>query len=74
MIQEHDQIVLTADIEGTPFVEGDVGTVVYINESTQHVEVEFFALTGDTLDVVTVPKAHIREPRSNEVIHARSIA
>lgn len=74
MIHELDQIVLTADIDGSQFKAGDVGVVVHIYESGDMFEVEFFSLGGDTLDVITVSANSARPIQAMEVVHARSIA
>lgn len=73
MIHEHDQIVLTADLDGTRFKAGDVGTVVHIYTSGQYFEVEFFSLGGETLSIETVPAVNARPIGAMEVVHARSL-
>jgi hypothetical protein len=55
MIKELERIYLLSDLEGTSFVKGDVGTVVFIYPNQEAYEVEFFALDGSSLGVETVP-------------------
>ena len=73
MIHELDRVVLTADLDGTKFKAGDVGTVVHLYESGELYEVEFFTANGITLDVLTVPASQVRLPRSTEVMHVRAL-
>ncbi|MBX7141224.1 MAG: DUF4926 domain-containing protein [Chitinophagales bacterium] len=54
MIKEFERVVLTENLNGTPFVKGDVGTVVMIHNNGKGYEVEFFAADGSTLGVETV--------------------
>lgn len=65
MIKELERIYLLADLAGTAFVKGDVGTVVYIYPDNQAYEIEFFALDGSTLGVETI--------RANQVKSANGI-
>ena len=43
MIKEFERIILTEDLKGTPFIRGDVGTVVLIHPNGKGYEVDFFA-------------------------------
>lgn len=71
MIQEHEQIVLTSSLPEHNVEAGDVGTVVHIYSDGKAYEVEFFALDGHTLDVVTVEAHQVRPISSRDVLHAR---
>lgn len=72
MIQEHERIYLTADLNGTVFVKGDVGTVVFIYPGAKAYEVEFFALDGSTLGVETVSAEIIRSAKDvKKVLHIK---
>lgn len=73
MIKEHDRAVLTADLPDDGFQAGDVGVVVHIYDDHQAYEVEFFALDGRTIDVVTVEAAQVRPVSSRDVLHARAL-
>lgn len=71
MIKEHDQVVLTTDLPEYNFHAGDVGVVVHIYSDGRAYEIEFFALDGRTLDVVTVEAAQVRPVSSRDVLHVR---
>lgn len=53
---------------------GDVGTVVHIYPNDAAYELEFFALDGRTLDVITVEAEQVRAVKRNDVLHVREIA
>lgn len=71
MIQEHEQVVLTTPLVEYALEAGDVGTVVHIYSDGKAYEVEFFALDGQTLDVVTVKADQVRPVSNRDVMHAR---
>lgn len=58
MIKELDRVYLLEDLKDTPFVKGDVGTVVFIYEGGY--EIEFFALDGTSLGVETVTTKQVK--------------
>lgn len=72
-IKEHDRVVLKADLPGTGFKAGDVGTVVHIYRDGLAYEVEFTTLDGDTAAVVTVEKSQARPVHKREITHAREL-
>ena len=74
MINEHERVVLTADLPEHNLKAGDVGTVVHVYSTGKAYEIEFFALDGRTLDVITVEVEQVRPVSSMEVMHARSIS
>ena len=74
MIQEHEQAVLVEDLADTTFKKGDVGTVVHIYADGTAYEIEFFALDGHTLDVVTVGAKQVRAVRHSDVMHVREMS
>jgi len=49
MIKEFERVYLTEDLEGTPFVKGDVGVVAMTHQNGKGYEIEFFAIDGSTL-------------------------
>ena len=53
MIRELDNVVLTVDLPEHRLERGDVGTVVLLHGERGY-EVEFVALNGDTLAVVSL--------------------
>ena len=71
---EHERIVLTMDIPDYGLQVGDVGTIVHVYAEAQAFEVEFVALTGKTVAVVTVPSDQARTAREDEITHARVLA
>lgn len=54
MIKEFERVILTENLNGSPYVKGDVGTIVMIHPDSKGFEIEFFALDGSTLGVETV--------------------
>lgn len=74
MIQEHDCIVLTADLPDESLVAGDVGTVVHIHPGGAAYEVEFATMTGKTIAVTTVLPAQLRAVNQRDVTHVRELA
>jgi len=73
-IQEHDLVVLTADIPEENLKQGDVGTVVLVHRAGAGFEVEFATLAGETLAVVTVPGNAVRPVGDKEIAHVRRVA
>jgi hypothetical protein len=73
-IREHDRVVLTADLPGEKLAEGDVGTVVHVYRGGEAYEVEFVALDGETVAVVTLERSQIRPVARREITHARRVA
>lgn len=70
MIKELERIYLLADLPGTAFVKGDVGTVVFIYPDANAFEVEFFALDGSSLGVETVPSFQAKSVQGiKKVLH-----
>ena len=73
MIHEHDHAILTADLPDEGFQAGDVGIVVHIYDDHQAYEIEFLALKGRTIDVVTVEAHQVRAVSNRDMLHARTI-
>lgn len=70
MIKELGRIYLLSDLEGTPYVKGDVGTVVFIYPDEKAYEIEFFALDGSSLGVETVLSQQAKSVRGiKKVLH-----
>jgi len=74
VIKELDPVVLTEDLTEQGLQAGDVGWVVMVHKAGAGYEVEFVTLTGETVSVVTVPAAGVREAQSREIAHARRVA
>ncbi len=67
MLQEHEQIVLTADIPEDNLKAGDVGTIVHIYPRHVAYEVEFFSPAGNTVAVATVERTQARPAAPAEI-------
>ncbi len=74
MIEEHQRIVLTADIPQEGLVAGDVGTVVHVHRNGEAFEVEFLALNGRTAAIATVEACQLRAVSPLDLTHARPLA
>ncbi|MBI4203750.1 MAG: DUF4926 domain-containing protein [Betaproteobacteria bacterium] len=72
--KEHDRVVLTADLPAEKLAAGDVGTVVHVYRGGQAFEVEFVALDGETVAVVTLESTQVRPVEHREITHARRVA
>lgn len=73
-IREHDRVVLTADLAQEKLAAGDVGTVVHVHEDRKAFEVEFVALDGESVAVVTLERDRVRAVGRREITHARQVA
>jgi len=73
MIRELDMVVLTCDVPEHGLKQGDVGTAVLVHKGGGYT-VEFLALNGDTVAVVTLARRQIRPVRRREVANARRLA
>ncbi len=73
MIRELESIVLTQDVPEYNLKRDDVGTVVLIHRGGEGYEVEFVALDGETIAVVTLEASQVRPIRHREVAHARAL-
>ena len=71
-IRELDNVVLNVDLNEYGLKRGDVGTVVLTHPDGGY-EVEFMALDGDTLAVVSLTLDQVRMIGRREIAHARSI-
>ena len=73
-IREHDRVVLTSNLPAERLTEGDVGTVIHIYAKGAAFEVEFVALDGETIAVVTLDALQVRPVSHRETTQARSVA
>jgi hypothetical protein len=73
-IEEHDRVVLVADVPAEKLASGDVGTVVHVHAGGKAFEVEFVALDGETVAVVTLERTQVRPVAHGEITHARRVA
>jgi hypothetical protein len=74
MFEELDRVILTEDLPNHGLEAGDVGTVVLVHRGGAGYEVEFVALDGETIAVVSAHPHQIRQAASREVPHARAVA
>lgn len=70
--KELDTVVLTVDLPEHGLSRGDVGTVVLVHEGRGY-EVEFLALDGETLAVVSLLPEQIRPIAHREIANARAV-
>jgi hypothetical protein len=73
MIQEHERAILTSDLPEHGLKAGDVGTVVHCYRDEAAYEIEFFALDGRTLNVVTVEADQLRPVSHRDMLHVREL-
>ncbi len=73
MIHELDSVVLTTDFPEHGLREGDVGTVVLVHRGGEGFEVEFVALDGETVAVVSLFSSQVRPIGQREITHARKV-
>ena len=72
-IAELDRVILTEDLPAYGLEAGDVGTVVLVHDEASGYEVEFVALSGETLAVVSVYARQARPATTREIPHARPV-
>ena len=73
MIKELDQIVLKEDLPKYGLQAGDLGTVVLVHQNGKGYEVEFVALDGESLAVVSLFANQVRQIREREIAKARAV-
>ena len=71
MINEHECVVLTEDMDGAGLKAGDIGTVVHIHPGGTAYEVEFVTLAGETIAVTTLSAGQVRPLAKRDMAHAR---
>ncbi len=71
MIERFSTVVLTEDLPDEELVAGDSGTVIDIYDKGAAYEIEFFALSGDTVAVTTVESKMVRSATREDVAHSR---
>ena len=73
MIKELDDVILTCDLPEHDLSAGDIGTVVLVHRGHNGYEVEFTALDGETIAVVTLMASQVRPSHSGEIAHVREL-
>jgi hypothetical protein len=71
MIAELASVILDCDLPEYGLKRGDIGTVVLVHEQGAGYEVEFTALDGETVAVVTLAARQVRAAAHGEIAHAR---
>jgi hypothetical protein len=74
MIDEHANVVLTEDLPESGLAKGDVGVVVHIHKGGQAYEVEFLAMDGSTVALLTLEAEQVQVADSRMIPHVREIA
>lgn len=72
MVPEYSSVVLLEDQPDTSLRTGDIGVVVHNHAEGDVAEVEFVALTGETVALLTLPQSAFRLAEHNEIPHVRS--
>ena len=73
-MRELETVVLAEDLPAHGLTAGDIGTVVLVHRGDGAYEVEFVALDGETLAVVTLTGPQLRPITSREIAHVRKVA
>jgi Domain of unknown function (DUF4926) len=73
MIKELDTVVLTRDIPEQKLRQGDLGAVVLVHADGRAYEVEFVALGGETVAVLTLSADAVRAVNGREIAHVRDV-
>jgi Domain of unknown function (DUF4926) len=74
MLRDLDSVALAQDLPDAGLTAGDIGAIVHVCNSGSAYEVEFVALTGETLALLTLPAAALRPVVQGEIAHARKVA
>ena len=74
MIKELDDVILACDLPEHGLNAGDIGTAVLIHRGAAGYEVEFTALDGDTIAVVTLMANQVRPVQAGAIAHMRELA
>jgi hypothetical protein len=73
MIKELDQIVLKEDLPEYGLQAGDLGTVILVHQNGKGYEVEFVALDGESLAVISLFAEQVRPIREREIAKVRAV-
>ena len=72
-IKELDDVILACDLPEHGLSAGDIGTVVLVHRGAAGYEVEFTELDGDTIAVVTLTAAQVRQVQAGAIAHTREL-
>ncbi len=73
MIAELDRVVLIADVPEYGLKVGDIGVVVLIHGDHDGYELEFVALDGETIAVISAFPSQVRPIEAGEIAHVRKL-
>lgn len=73
MFNELDRVVLDEDFPANGLKAGDVGTIVMVHQGGTGFEVEFVALDGETVGVITANADQLRPVKPGEIARVRSV-
>jgi Domain of unknown function (DUF4926) len=73
MIPELGTVALTVELPEYGLQAGDLGAVVLVHPDQSAYEVEFVALDGETVAVVTLTADQVRPVGRGEIAHARAV-
>lgn len=73
MINELDDVILKCDVPEHGLSTGDIGTVVLVHRNEAGYEVEFTALDGETIAVLTLLPEQVRPANTREIAHVRPL-
>jgi hypothetical protein len=73
MMRELENVVLTTDLAEHGLERGDIGTIVLVHRGGKGYEVEFVALDGETVAVVSVLASQVRPIARREIAHVRPV-
>ena len=73
MIRELDTIVLDDNLPEHGLKRGDLGAVVLVHPGDSGYEVEFVALDGETVALVSLLPTQVRPIGRREIAHARAV-
>jgi hypothetical protein len=74
MIKEHETVALTRDLPDQGLRRDDLGAVVMVYNEGVAYEVEFVALDGKTIALLTLDADAVRPIRAREIAHGRQVA
>ena len=74
MIKELDDVILACDLPEHGLSAGDIGTAALVHRNEAGYEVEFTALDGDTIAVVTLMANQVRPVQAGTIAHMRELA
>ncbi len=74
MIAELDSVVLNMDMPEHGLLRGDIGVVALVHQEGAGYEIEFVALDGETVAVVTLRASQIRLIAHREIALALAVA